>query len=147
MPTKATSDDKKKDSSEENKTTAKKTATKKDTKSTTSKKTSDSTKGTGSKKSSKKKTAQDTTKILPKKEVIAKHQKHTKDTGSAYVQIAILTERIKSLTEHLKTHKKDTHSRRGLMMMVNKRRKLLSYIKSKSKEKYQELVEELGIRG
>lgn len=81
-----------------------------------------------------------------KKKVIVKHAKHQKDTGSAQVQIAILTERINELTDHLKTHKSDNHSRRGLLKMVGKRRKLLNYYKAKSPDNYQELVESLKLR-
>ena len=69
-----------------------------------------------------------------KKKVITQHGKHKQDTGSATVQIAILTERINELTEHLKEHKKDNHSRRGLLAMVGKRRKLLNYYKTKKPE-------------
>ncbi len=87
------------------------------------------------------------TKRKSKKSVISDHQSHEKDTGSIHVQVAILTERIASLTEHLKAHAKDNHSRRGLLMMVGKRRKLLGYLKKKSKDKYAELVKKLGIRG
>ena len=68
------------------------------------------------------------------------------DTGSVEVQVAILTQRINSLTEHLKAHKNDKHSRRGLLAMVSKRRSLLDYIKSKSAEDYLELIEKLNIR-
>jgi len=81
-----------------------------------------------------------------KKQIIAKHQSHQKDTGSPQVQVAILTERINSLTEHLKAHKKDNHSRRGLLLMVGKRRKLLNYLKNKSPENYQEIITELNLR-
>jgi len=82
-----------------------------------------------------------------KKTIITHHQSHAKDTGSAQVQIAILTKKISHLTEHLKIHKKDNHSRRGLIMMVGKRRKLLDYFKTKnSSDEYQKLIEELGIR-
>ena len=81
-----------------------------------------------------------------KKKIIVKHAKHQKDTGSAQVQIAILTERINELTEHLKGHKKDGHSRRGLLAMVGKRRKLLNYYKSKNPEKYQDLIKTLDLR-
>ena len=81
-----------------------------------------------------------------KKKVIATHAKHDKDTGSAKVQIAILTKRINELTEHLKTHKKDAHSRRGLLSMVGKRRKLLNYYKTKQPEVYQELIKTLDLR-
>jgi len=81
-----------------------------------------------------------------KKSVIQKHQTHKKDTGSAQVQVAVLTERISHLTEHLKIHPKDDHSRRGLLMMVGKRRKLLNFLKKKSKQAYEKLIEVLGIR-
>lgn len=81
-----------------------------------------------------------------KKQVITKHQKHGKDTGSAQVQIAILTERINELTEHLKEHKKDNHSRRGLLLMVGKRRKLLNYVKNSKPEAYDELIKTLDLR-
>jgi len=81
-----------------------------------------------------------------KKKIITKHQKHGKDTGSAPVQIGILTEKIKSLTAHLKTHPKDNHSRRGLIMMVGKRRKLLNFLKQKSKDIYEGLLTELKLR-
>ncbi len=81
-----------------------------------------------------------------KKKVIAKHAKHQKDTGSAQVQIAILTERINELTEHLKEHKKDTHSRKGLLSMVGKRRRLLNYVKKKNPDKYQDVIKTLELR-
>lgn len=81
-----------------------------------------------------------------KKKVITKHAKHDKDTGSAKVQIAILTERINELTGHLKEHKKDNHSRRGLLSMVGKRRKLLNYYKAKDPEKYLNLIKTLELR-
>jgi len=68
------------------------------------------------------------------------------DTGSPEVQVAILTSRIATLTEHFKTHKKDNHSRRGLLMMVAQRRKLLDYVKGKDQARYQSLIERLGIR-
>lgn len=81
-----------------------------------------------------------------KKKIIAKHAKHKDDTGSAQVQIAILTERINELTDHLKGHKNDAHSRRGLLSMVGKRRKLLNYLKNKNAELYQETIETLELR-
>jgi len=81
-----------------------------------------------------------------KKVVFSDHGRHDKDTGSPEVQVAILTEKIKALTEHLKTHKKDNHSRRGLLGMVAQRRKLLDYIKRKSKKTYDALIEKLGLR-
>jgi len=81
-----------------------------------------------------------------KMEIINKYQLHDKDTGSPEVQIAILTERIMQLTEHLKTHKKDFHSRRGLLKMVGQRRSLLNYLKRKDFERYRAIVEKLGLR-
>ncbi|MCR9265981.1 MAG: 30S ribosomal protein S15 [Alphaproteobacteria bacterium] len=68
------------------------------------------------------------------------------DTGSPEVQVAILTERISNLTEHFKTHKKDNHSRRGLLKMVSQRRRLLDYLKKKDESRYQALIEKLGLR-
>ncbi len=68
------------------------------------------------------------------------------DTGSPEVQVAILTDRIKNLTEHFKTNKKDNHSRRGLLLMVNKRRSLLSYVQKKDEARYQDLIKRLGLR-
>ena len=81
-----------------------------------------------------------------KKDIIATYGKTPEDTGSPEVQIALLTARISDLTEHLKTHKKDHHSRRGLLKMVAKRRKLLVYIKNNSHEKYNKLISKLGLR-
>jgi len=81
-----------------------------------------------------------------KKKVISTFAKHEKDTGSAQVQIAILTKRINELTEHLKEHKKDNHSRRGLLLMVGKRRKLLNYLKNSKPEAYEEVIKELELR-
>ncbi|MGC9006802.1 MAG: 30S ribosomal protein S15 [Sulfurihydrogenibium sp.] len=81
-----------------------------------------------------------------KKELIKKFALHENDTGSPEVQIAILTERIKNLTEHIKANKKDLHSRRGLIGMVNKRKKLLNYLKRTDEERYKKIVKELGIR-
>ena len=78
--------------------------------------------------------------------VIDKFQRHESDTGSPEVQIALLSERIVYLTEHFKTHKKDHHSRRGLLKLVGKRRRLLDYLKAKDVEKYKEIIGELGIR-
>ncbi|MCH6567647.1 MAG: 30S ribosomal protein S15 [Nitrospinae bacterium] len=78
--------------------------------------------------------------------VIDKFQRHESDTGSPEVQIALLSERIVYLTEHFKTHKKDHHSRRGLLKLVGKRRRLLDYLKAKDVEKYREIIGELGIR-
>ncbi len=81
-----------------------------------------------------------------KKGIIKKHQTHSKDTGSPQVQVAILTEKILSLTEHLKIHKKDKHSRRGLIGMVGKRRKLLRYLQMNDNKAYQALIKDLGLR-
>lgn len=81
-----------------------------------------------------------------KQEIIQKHARHEGDTGSPEVQIALLTERIKQLTEHLKTHKKDHHSRRGLLMMVGQRKGLLNYLMEQEIERYRSIVEKLGLR-
>lgn len=81
-----------------------------------------------------------------KAELIKEHARADKDTGSAEVQIAVLTERIVNLTEHFKTHKKDNHSRRGLLKMVSQRRRLLDYVKRNDEERYQKLISELGLR-
>ncbi len=81
-----------------------------------------------------------------KAELAAKHGRETNDTGSAEVQIAMLTERINELTEHLRAHSKDHHSRRGLLMMVGKRRRLLRYLERHDLERYRALVGELGLR-
>jgi small subunit ribosomal protein S15 len=81
-----------------------------------------------------------------KKEIIKKFAEHENDTGSPEVQIAILTKRIERLSEHLKEHRKDDHSRRGLLKMVGKRRRLLQYLKNKDEERYKDLIEELGLR-
>ncbi|HOJ76797.1 MAG TPA: 30S ribosomal protein S15 [Bacillota bacterium] len=81
-----------------------------------------------------------------KQEIINKYRIHETDTGSPEVQIAILTERINYLTEHLKTHKKDHHSRRGLLKMVGQRRGLLNYLYDKDIERYRAIVERLGLR-
>ena len=81
-----------------------------------------------------------------KLEVINAHKKHDTDTGSPEVQVAILSERINNLTEHFKKHKKDFHSRRGLLMLVNKRRNLLAYVKSVDNQRYQDLIKKLGLR-
>lgn len=80
-----------------------------------------------------------------KKNVIEKFKTSDSDTGSPEVQVALLTERITSLSEHLKNHKKDFHSRRGLLQMVNKRRKLLLYVRKISEERYSMLVKKLGL--
>ena len=81
-----------------------------------------------------------------KNELAGKYGRGDNDTGSAEVQIAILTERINHLTEHFKTHKKDNHSRRGLLMMVAQRRKLLDYLKRKDEARYTDLIGKLGLR-
>ena len=81
-----------------------------------------------------------------KQEVIADNARAKGDTGSPEVQVAILTERIRNLTEHFKDHHKDNHSRRGLLMMVNKRRSLLAYLKKKDVERYNSLIQKLGLR-
>ena len=79
-------------------------------------------------------------------DLIKSYGSNEKDSGSADVQVAILTERIKNLTEHLKTHKKDFGSRRGLLSMVGQRRNLLQYIKKKNDDRYQGLIKKLGLR-
>ncbi len=81
-----------------------------------------------------------------KAQLIKEYATHEGDTGSPEVQVAILTSRIATLTEHFKTHKKDNHSRRGLLMMVAQRRKLLDYTKGKDEARYQSLIKRLGIR-
>ena len=81
-----------------------------------------------------------------KQELIEKYATKQGDTGSPEVQVAILSERIRNLTEHLKIHKKDFHSRRGLLMMVGQRRRLLDYVKRKETNRYESLVKELGLR-
>ena len=82
-----------------------------------------------------------------KSEMISEHQLHESDTGSPEVQIAVLSERIKNLTEHFKNHKHDNHSKRGLVALVNNRKKLLSYLSNKDNETYIKLIKELNIRG
>jgi small subunit ribosomal protein S15 len=84
--------------------------------------------------------------IEEKRVIIEKYRVHDSDTGSPEVQVAILTERINYLTEHLKTHKKDHHSRRGLLKMVGRRRALLDYLKDADIERYRAIVERLGLR-
>ncbi|MBN33695.1 MAG: 30S ribosomal protein S15 [Rhodospirillaceae bacterium] len=81
-----------------------------------------------------------------KAELVKEFGKAKGDTGSPEVQVAILTERIVNLTEHFKTHRKDKHSRRGLLMLVSRRRALLDYLRGKSEERYQSLIKTLGIR-
>ncbi|MFM6987759.1 MAG: 30S ribosomal protein S15 [Arenimonas sp.] len=78
--------------------------------------------------------------------IIAEHARTANDTGSPEVQIALLTARIEDLSEHFKTHKKDHHSRRGLLTMVNQRRSLLAYLKKKDGERYRALIQRLGLR-
>jgi small subunit ribosomal protein S15 len=82
-----------------------------------------------------------------KTQVISGHRLHDADTGSPEVQIAILSERIGMLTEHLKVHKKDKHSRRGLIKLVNERRTHLNYLSKHHKDRYEKIVNELGLRG
>ena len=82
-----------------------------------------------------------------KKKIISKFATNEKDTGSAQVQIAVISERINNLTEHFKLHKHDNHSKRGLVALVNKRKKLLSYVSKKNNNKYKEIIKDLNIRG
>jgi small subunit ribosomal protein S15 len=81
-----------------------------------------------------------------KQEIMTKHARHEGDTGSPEVQIALLTERILELTEHLKIHKKDHHSRRGLLMMVGQRKGMIGYLKNQDIERYRAILAELGLR-
>jgi small subunit ribosomal protein S15 len=81
-----------------------------------------------------------------KKEILGKFGVHPTDTGSPEIQVALLSERIKYLTEHFKTHQKDHHSRRGLLKLVGQRKRMLSYLKKKDAERYRTLIQELGIR-
>ena len=81
-----------------------------------------------------------------KKQVVSKYRVHQSDTGSPEVQVAILSQRIKQLEDHFKTHSKDHHSRRGLLSMVARRRRLLKYLKSRNPERYKNLIQSLGIR-
>lgn len=84
---------------------------------------------------------------LPEKSAtMAEHRKHDADTGSPEVQVALLTDRINHLTEHLRTHKKDHHSRRGLLMLVGRRRRLLDYLAKNDVERYRALIAKLGLR-
>jgi small subunit ribosomal protein S15 len=85
-------------------------------------------------------------KQVNKQSIIEDNRSHEKDTGSSEVQVALLTARINHLTEHLKTHRKDFHSRRGLLMMAARRRKLLDYLKKNDLKGYKDLVEKLGLR-
>lgn len=81
-----------------------------------------------------------------KEQIVGDYKTHGSDTGSSQVQIALLTQRINELTEHFKVHKKDNHSRRGLLKMVSRRRKLLDYLKSKDINEYHTIIEKLGLR-
>lgn len=82
-----------------------------------------------------------------KSEIIESYKRHRQDTGSPEVQIAILTQRISTLTNHLNTHKKDRHSRSGLLKMVGQRRRMLSYLRSSDTGRHRDLIKKLGIRG
>jgi small subunit ribosomal protein S15 len=84
--------------------------------------------------------------VPDKQTTIAAHRLHDSDTGSPEVQIALLTERINHLTEHLKTHSKDHHSRRGLLMLVGRRRRMLDYVRSTDVERYRTIIAKLGLR-
>ncbi len=84
--------------------------------------------------------------VNQKKEIVKDFGKNNTDTGSTEVQVALLTKKINELSEHFKIHKKDHHSRRGLLGMINNRRKLLKYLKGKNEEGYQELIKKLGLR-
>jgi small subunit ribosomal protein S15 len=95
--------------------------------------------------------AQEETAVMPlpkekKTEIIGDHRTHEADTGSPEVQVALLSARIAQLTEHLKEHKKDHHSRRGLLMLVGKRRRLLNYLSRKDIDRYRQLIARLGLR-
>ncbi|HEY1203215.1 MAG: 30S ribosomal protein S15 [Bryobacteraceae bacterium] len=81
-----------------------------------------------------------------KKQIVSKYRVHKTDTGSPEVQVALLSRRIAELTEHFKTHQKDHHSRKGLLTLVAQRRRLLKYLKAEKPERYQKLIQELGIR-
>jgi len=83
---------------------------------------------------------------LTKSEIVSQFQREPSDTGSPEVQVALLTARITDLTEHFKTHRKDHHSRRGLLRMVSRRRKLLDYLRDRNPTAYRELIEKLGLR-
>lgn len=84
--------------------------------------------------------------VEQKSQIVGKYRIHKQDSGSPEVQVALLSQRILQLTEHFKTHKKDHHSRRGLLTMVARRRKMLNYLKDRSPERYQALIQSLGIR-
>jgi len=81
-----------------------------------------------------------------KEQIVGDYKTHTSDTGSSQVQIALLTQRINELTEHFKVHKKDNHSRRGLLKMVSRRRKLLDYLKRRDINEYHDIIKKLGLR-
>lgn len=81
-----------------------------------------------------------------KEKIVGDYKTHGSDTGSSQVQIALLTQRINELTEHFKVHKKDNHSRRGLLKMVSRRRKLLDYLKGRDIDQYHQIIERLGLR-
>lgn len=83
---------------------------------------------------------------IKKKQLIEKFKEHVEDTGSTAVQIALLSERISYLAEHLKKHKKDFHSRRGLLILVGRRRRLIAYLKEKDHQSYEEVAKEFGIK-
>ena len=83
---------------------------------------------------------------IDKSDIIKKHQQDAKDTGSPEVQVALISGRINHLTDHLRTHRKDFHSRRGLIMLTNRRRKLLSYLKSSDLDRYNALISKLSLR-
>jgi small subunit ribosomal protein S15 len=83
---------------------------------------------------------------MPKQDVIDAHRTHGTDTGSPEVQIALLTSRINQLTEHLKMHKKDHHSRRGLLMLVGRRRRMLDYVRGIDVERYRQIIQKNGLR-
>ena len=83
---------------------------------------------------------------LTKESIVSEYRTHEADTGSPQVQIALLSQRINELTEHFKLHKKDNHSRRGLLKMVSLRRRLLDHVKSRDEARYQKIIERLGIR-
>jgi small subunit ribosomal protein S15 len=84
--------------------------------------------------------------VTGKQELIKQYQRHDKDCGSPEVQVALLSQRIGDLTEHLKVHKKDFHTRRGLLMLVGQRRRLLNYLKDRDINRYRELIDKLGLR-
>ena len=81
-----------------------------------------------------------------KEKIVGDYKTHTSDTGSSQVQVALLTQRINELTEHFKVHKKDNHSRRGLLKMVSRRRKLLDYLKRRDINQYHDIIQKLGLR-